>query len=125
MINIKCSCFEYSIICSKSSFSVVMLPKILRSIDCSSSFCHCWHKMGSKICGTIYQKELNEHKIAEFKRTAEYTDICDTCPVRPNCYRLEKCPDKNKVCNEDFKIFCIENVKERMITTYNEWKSEQ
>ena len=85
----------------------------------------CEHFSDNEICGTIYQKELNEHKIAEFKRTAEYTDICDTCPVRPNCYRLEKCPDKNKVCNEDFKIFCIENVKERMITTYNEWKSEQ
>lgn len=47
----------------------------------------------------------------------EKTEICEKCPIRPVCYKVNKCPDEN-VCDEPMKNYKISKNKKFIIRTF-------
>lgn len=52
--------------------------------------------------GSIYSDEINEAEIARFKKSSRPNggSKCDSCPIRPICYKLDLCSDKVTRCDE-------------------------
>ena len=84
----------------------------------------CEHFPEKYLWGSIYSEEINAENINIFKKRVPLVGKCYTCPVRPGCLQLENCPNGRK-CNETLQKGHFANVKNRIITTYNLWKSEQ
>ena len=72
----------------------------------------------------IYSDEKDYDVINRFKKVWVMPEECDNCPIRPNCLQLEECPDLPKqVCTDYVLNSYIINAKNRILNTYNEYKT--
>ena len=76
----------------------------------------CQNNTSDALIGNIYSKELNEKVREEFGRRFYQEDKCRTCPLYPNCYIVNGCPNKGSKegCDSLIVQRRIESIKQKM-----------
>lgn len=59
-----------------------------------------------------------------FKEHCEDLEICNDCPIHPQCIRLKKCGEEN-YCFTQYKEYRIQQVRNAMLAKYERWKANQ
>ena len=82
----------------------------------------CEHFSDKYFWGSIYSDEIAQENIDLFRKRVATDERCDNCPVLPAClHHIDICPHMKK-CNDTLQQSHFENVRNRIINTYEEWK---
>lgn len=80
----------------------------------------CEHFSESEIIGSIYDDKRDGERVRSWKKRKADTPLCSDCPLYPQCFRLEKCPNLHNDCTELIRQLRIRNMTERILKTYRE-----
>ena len=83
----------------------------------------CEHFSDSEIIGDIYLDKLDTKLLNDWKELQPRLDICEDCPAYMDCLRLKKCPDISPKCDIYQKEEEINQLKLKVLNTYNKWKA--
>lgn len=76
----------------------------------------CDHCLDSGYWGNIYDSNIKKENITVWKALSARDEICQTCPLYPECIHLERCPDYDGYsCTEERKMRKIQNVREKIL----------
>lgn len=91
-------------------------------------FTKCEHHIDDntgEIVGSIYSDEFDIDKINSWKERIEpFENLCNTCPIFPNCYRLKKCYGLN-ICHKQLKSKLINEYNNKLKEEYYKYKNQQ
>ena len=85
----------------------------------------CEHYLDDYFIGSIYSDKIDINTLNSFKERVLVWDKCFDCQLRPMCYRLEKCSNREKLCYDDKKSRKIEGLKTEMLTVYKNYKVKE
>lgn len=69
----------------------------------------CEHESEERLVGSIYQAELDDAMLGEWKRTVQ-VPACRTCLFYPQCVRLALCPSNADDCTEDDRNWMLQDL---------------
>lgn len=88
----------------------------------------CEHYIDSDFWGHIDNPiDKNMDIIKEWRNYSPNTEICNNCPLVPNCVRMTKCPDEVN-CSEqekDYMLFCLELALKQRWEQFKNQKSQE
>lgn len=83
----------------------------------------CEHYADSNFFGHIDSEEQDKEIIKKFRKRLPMTEACKTCPVFPECIRLEVCAESHH-CYPEEREQAIERIRRGMIAEYGRWKEK-
>lgn len=82
----------------------------------------CEHYLDSKFVSHIDNpNEKNWDVLKQWRNYTPYTEVCNDCPLKPVCLRLQGCTDQNSCCEQQ-KIYMIEHYKKSIIREWENYK---
>jgi len=82
----------------------------------------CEHHTDDRFIGSIYSDKIDFDILNSFKERVLVWDECLNCELRPMCYHLNECSNRDKLCYDDKKRRKIDGLKEEMLTVYRNYK---
>ena len=82
----------------------------------------CEHFMDDHYIGSIYSDKINFDILNSFKERVLVWEECLDCELRPMCYHLKNCSNRDRVCYPDKKLRKIDGLNKEMITVYTNYK---
>lgn len=83
----------------------------------------CEHYADSNFFGHIDSEEQDKEIIKKFRKRLPMIEACKTCPVFPECIRLEMCAESHH-CYPEEREQAIERIRRGMIAEYGRWKEK-
>lgn len=84
----------------------------------------CEHYLEDNSWGSIYSDKEDLKVVNSFKKRYPDLELCKSCPIRPRCIRLKKCPNEDNKCNNEIQEYKIEGIKRQMVNTYLKYLKE-
>ena len=84
----------------------------------------CEHYSDNHFVGNIDDGICDLDEVNKFKVKMDDIEACKTCPCYPDCYKLKLCETDN-YCYPELQTYKIEDIKIRMINTYNSYLKKQ
>lgn len=84
----------------------------------------CEHYVDKYFFGHIDSQEKDKAMLQKFKNRLPEFEACKTCPVFPNCIRLEMCNESGH-CYPEEQEEKIEQIKRAMLNEYKIWKGKK
>lgn len=84
----------------------------------------CEHYSDNHFVGNVDDGISNNDEIDQFKEKMDDITACKTCPCYPDCYKLKLCETDN-YCYPELQAYKIEDIKNRMLNTYNSYLMKQ
>ena len=78
----------------------------------------CEHFDENEIIGSIYDNKRDHALIQSWKKRKPDAALCEDCPIYPQCFRLEKCPNSQNNCSPAIRQLRTDNLIERVLKTY-------
>lgn len=76
-----------------SDFAAIIMP--------DGNLGKCDHHLDNDFFGNIYSSEEDQKIIDYWKQYRADVELCNACPLRPQCMKLKNCPENSKfICNE-------------------------
>lgn len=86
----------------------------------------CEHHVDDGFIGTVNEGITDRELVARWKERPERTEKCKICAAYPICSRkIRNCPSFIDGCSETRKKSELDDIKRRMLNTYEMWKAEQ
>lgn len=82
----------------------------------------CEHFNENEIIGSIYSSKRDNDLVQSWKKRKADSPICADCPIYPQCFKLEKCPNNQNVCTPAIRQLRTDNLAERVLSTYRNIK---
>lgn len=79
----------------------------------------CEHFTNQHLIGDIYNPQLNQDKILEWKERYQPTQECYKCPLYPQCIRIKMCPEERDSCTRFQCENKIKQIKNALKNKYN------
>lgn len=82
----------------------------------------CEHFMDDHYVGSIYSDEVDFDVLNSFKEWALVWDKCYDCKLRPMCYHIKDCTNRDRFCYDEKRRRKIQGLKDDMLVVYNKYK---
>ncbi len=93
------------------------------AIHADGSLGKCQHYPDSFVCGTVESGIYNVEETERWKMGATYGEVCNACPIFPDCVRIEACPNLyNRDCEKltIVRTNKMDNLRQSMLKHYAE-----
>ncbi len=84
----------------------------------------CEHFTDDHFIGSIYSEKLDLNLINSFKERVSLWEKCLNCELRPMCYHLKECSNREKICYEERKQRKISGIRDEMLRIYNKFNEK-
>lgn len=85
----------------------------------------CDHFSDERFIGDIYSNDYSSDMISFFKQRKQEVELCDFCPLYPQCVNLKNCPDASvDVCDEIEQNRLLHTLYNQMRNAYNKKTKE-
>lgn len=84
----------------------------------------CEHYADSNFFGHIDSEEQDIEMLKKFRKRLPAIDACKTCPIFPECIRLEVCAESHH-CYPEEREQALDHIKRGMVAEYERWKEKQ
>lgn len=83
----------------------------------------CEHHLDDEIYGSIYDDKYDKAVLSSWLEKLPDCEDCLSCPLRPTCYRIRKCPVE-LICNDELRDYRMYRLHSAILNHYAEWKKE-